>query len=119
MGRLINPLNAMALLTVIYTAYVVIATYYGEDTSGALDYFEGAGFNYILAWWVYGDRHRRGFPVPFEFEALVFFAWPIAVPYYLFSTRGWRAATLIIIALAIVVFLPYLVSLAVYTIFWQ
>ena len=119
MGRLINPLNAMALLTVISTAHLVIETYYGEDISGARDYFEGVGFNYILAWWVYGDRHKRGFPVPFEFEAFVFFAWPIALPYYLFSTRGWRVATLIIIALVIVVFLPYLVSLAVYTIFWQ
>ncbi len=119
MGRLINPLNAIALLTVISIAHLVIATYFGEDTSGAWDYFEGVSFNYVLAWWVYGDRHKRGFPVPFEFEAFVFFAWPIALPYYLFSTRGWRAATLIIIALAFVVFLPYLVSLAVYTIFWQ
>ncbi len=118
MGRLINPLNGMALLTVISAAYVVLATYYGEDTSGELNYFEGVGFNYILAWWVYGDRHKRGFPVPFEFEMLVFFVWPVAVPYYLFSTRGWRAATLIIIALAFVFFLPNLVSLAVYQIFW-
>ncbi len=119
MGRLINPPNSMALLTVIYTANGAIATYFGEYTPGASDLLWNFGLSFILACWVYCDRRQRGFPVPFEFEAFVFFAWPLVVPYYLFSTRDWRAATLIIIALAIVVFLPYLVSLAVYAIFWQ
>ncbi len=119
MGRLINPPNGMALLSVLYTANVAIAAYYGEYTSGASDFLWNFGFPYILACWVYGDRRQRGFPAPYEFEAFVFFAWPLVVPYYLYSTRDWRAATLILIALAIVAFLPDLVPLAVYTIFWQ
>ena len=52
-------------------------------------------FDLVLVWWVYVDRRRRGFSVPFEFEAFVFFAWPIVVPYYLVRTRGLRGLVLV------------------------
>lgn len=47
-------------------------------------------FQLILACWVRVDRQVRGFRAPFEFDAFVFFAWPIVVPYYLYKTRGRR-----------------------------
>jgi hypothetical protein len=28
--------------------------------------------------------------LPFEFDAFVFFGWPVVVPYYLYRTRGGR-----------------------------
>jgi len=43
---------------------------------------------------VFEDRRKRGFRVPFEFDAFVFFAWPIVVPYYLYRTRGARGLLL-------------------------
>jgi len=51
-------------------------------------------FRLILSWWVFADRRARRFAAPFEFEAFVFFAWPLLVPYYLYKTRGGRGLVL-------------------------
>jgi len=32
--------------------------------------------------------------LPFEFDAFVFFGWPVVVPYYLYRTRGKRGLIL-------------------------
>jgi len=48
----------------------------------------------LLAFWVRTDRRARRFSLPFEFDAFVFFAWPLAVPYYLHRTRGGRGLLL-------------------------
>jgi hypothetical protein len=40
--------------------------------------------------WAAIDRRSRSFSVPFEFDAFVFFAWVVVVPYYLLKTRGTR-----------------------------
>ena len=50
----------------------------------------GFEFGFILAGWVSVDRRVRGFNVPYEFDAFVFFIWPFVVPYYLYRTRGGR-----------------------------
>ena len=42
----------------------------------------------FVALWVYLDRQGRHLDLPFEFEAFVFFAWPIVLPYYLVKSRG-------------------------------
>lgn len=48
----------------------------------------GLEFQTLLALWVRTDRRTRNLlNFPFEFEAFVFFAWPVAVPYYLYRTR--------------------------------
>jgi hypothetical protein len=47
-------------------------------------------FRTLLAIWVRIDRRRRNVSLPFEFEAFVFFGWPVAIPYYLYRTRGRR-----------------------------
>jgi hypothetical protein len=47
-------------------------------------------FRTLLAIWVRMDRNNRSLSLPFEFDAFVFFAWPVAVPYYLYRIRGWR-----------------------------
>jgi hypothetical protein len=56
---------------------------------------ESSGFYFILfslflTWWVGVDRVALGFSVPFEYDVLVYFAWPLMVPYYLYRTRGWK-----------------------------
>ena len=45
-------------------------------------------FPTLVAAWVRTDRRRRILGLPFEFEAFVFFGWPVALPYYLYRTRG-------------------------------
>ena len=44
-----------------------------------------------IALWVLADARQRHRAVPYDFGTFVFIAWPLLVPIYLFSTRGWRA----------------------------
>jgi hypothetical protein len=44
--------------------------------------------------------------LPFEFEAFVFFAWPIALPYYLVKSRGSRGLLLFAVFLVLLVVHP-------------
>ncbi len=118
MARLINPLNGILSFVAVHTAYSAMMTSYGEYTSAAAEAVFNLGFAILLMWWVYVDRHRRRYPVPFEFEAFVYFAWPLVVPYYLFRTRGMRAAPLCI-ALGVVYLIPSLSALLADEIFWQ
>lgn len=115
--RLINPLNGLLLLVLIHTAGSAAMIYYGEYASPEAGTVYTLGYILMLMWWVRGDRRARRFSAPFEFEAFVFFAWPVVLPAYLFSTRGWRAIPACI-ALAMLIFLPYLVEMAAYKLFW-
>ena len=44
-----------------------------------------------IALWVLTDARNRKLPLPYDSVSYFFFAWPILVPIYLFSTRGRRA----------------------------
>ena len=70
-------------------------------------------FNSILALWVRADRRSRMFSVPFEFDAFLFFSWPLLLPWYLYRTRGGRGLlhTAVIYALAI---LPHIAASIAY-----
>ena len=48
------------------------------------------GFALILVCWVRADARARGYVRSFDFDAFVFFGWPIMVPYYLYRTRRVR-----------------------------
>lgn len=43
-----------------------------------------------MALWAVVDASRSRRSVPYDFGSLVFFTWPVSIPIYLFSTRGWR-----------------------------
>jgi hypothetical protein len=51
-------------------------------------------FDLLLTWWVRIDRLARRFAVPYEYDVLVYVAWPFMVPYYLYRTRGWKGILL-------------------------
>jgi hypothetical protein len=57
----------------------------------------------LFAMWVYLDRRDRRLGLPYEFEAFVFFAWPLALPYYLVKSRGARGILLFAAFLALFV----------------
>ena len=69
-----------------------------------------------IALWVLADARQRRHPVPYDFGSFIYFTWPVLVPIYLFSTRGWRAFAplgcflLIYIAAAIASIIPSLFS---------
>lgn len=44
-----------------------------------------------IALWVLADARQHHRAVPYDFGTFVFIAWPVLVPFYLFSTRGWPA----------------------------
>ena len=44
-----------------------------------------------IALWTLADARRRGQSLHFDSGSFIYFAWPVLVPLYLFSTRGWRA----------------------------
>jgi len=80
----------LILLTLIFTAArAVLATHHismPAETETLWSVFR----QLLLASWVYLDRRTRRLRLPFEFDAFVFFAWPIAFPYYLYKSRGAR-----------------------------
>jgi hypothetical protein len=45
----------------------------------------------VVALWVMADARKRGRRLCHDYDSLVYFAWPVVVPVYLFQTRGTRA----------------------------
>jgi hypothetical protein len=60
-------------------------------------------FNASIALWVSADAMRRRPTVPYDFDSLVFFTWPVTAPVYLLRTRGARGCGLIILFFLILV----------------
>jgi hypothetical protein len=58
----------------------------------------------FVSCWVYLDRKGRSLSLPFEFEAFVFFAWPLFLPYYLYKSRGIRRGIAVTVATFFVLF---------------
>ena len=44
----------------------------------------------IVASWVMADARKRGRALPYDFDNLLFFAWPLILPVYLLQTRKLR-----------------------------
>lgn len=84
-----NPIAWAVVITALLAIERAWFTYVGEDLPANTARVWPFLFGVLLAWWVYSDRRVRGVGMPFEFEAFVVFLWPVAVPYYLYRTRGW------------------------------
>ena len=54
-------------------------------------------FNASIALWVSADATRRGAGMPYDFDSLIFFTWPVTAPVYLLRTRGARGCGLILL----------------------
>ena len=113
LGRLFSPLTVLLLLVALHTSNRVVSGYDGEYPSAEADVIYAIGFAGLRTWWVHADRRERRQPVPFEFEAFVFFAWVVVVPVYLIQTRRWWGLPLIG-CLYGGFWLPYLAGLALY-----
>jgi len=79
----------LLLATLLYTVYRFDCSKHGWPESDAAQGFWRFNYAFLIAWWTGADRRQlnQKFAAPFEFEAFVFFAWPIAFPYYLYKTR--------------------------------
>ena len=77
-------------MTVIYAFGALIFASHRMEIPGAIAGLWRIGFALILIVWLRGDRRAREFAVPDEFDAFVFWGWPVVAPYYLYRTRGRR-----------------------------
>lgn len=81
----------LVTLTAIYTIGLSVLASHGlaarPEATAVLWALE---FQVLLAIWVRMDRRHRNVSLPFEFDAFVFFGWPVVVPYYLYRTRSIR-----------------------------
>lgn len=91
----------LLLLTVIVTATRVVLASHRLVMPGESAMLESLFQQLVFAIWVYLDRRGRQLRLPFEFDAFVFFAWPIALPYYLVKSRGARGILLFAALLAL------------------
>lgn len=84
-------LLVLIILTGIYTIGLsILAFHRSPDRTETTALLWTIEFQTLLAVWVRMDRRRRNVSFPFEFDAFVFFGWPVALPYYLYRTRGKR-----------------------------
>jgi len=102
-------LAGLFVLAAIYTAARFFLGLHGITTSEHAAALWRLEFALLLAVWVRMDRRRYAFTGPFEFDAFVFFAWPVAVPYYLYKTRG-RIGLLFALLLCLLAAIPGIVG---------
>ena len=84
----------LLLLVAVLTAIVATSSYFlavrGLKPSNEAFFFETTMYRLIVTGWVYLDRRCRALSLPFEFDAFMFFAWIILLPFYLYRTRRRR-----------------------------
>jgi len=102
----------LILLTLIITAARAVLVSHHLGMPGESASLGSVSQQLFVALWVYLDRQGRHLSLPFEFEAFVFFAWPIILPYYLVKSRGARGLLLAALFLTLLV-LPSVAALLV------
>jgi hypothetical protein len=80
---------AMFYCLVTLALYQALGSPLGAPAIAAV--FASIFFLSSMGLWVLSDARQHNHSLPYDFSFFVFFAWPLVVPIYLFSTRGWRA----------------------------
>lgn len=78
----------MLILSCLVTIVEVMLNLKGEVISLSAETTWGLIFLFLSIQWVNCDADRENFSKPFDFGFLVYIFWPIALPWYLISTRG-------------------------------
>jgi hypothetical protein len=99
----------LILLVSVSTVGLSVLSTHRVAESAATNLVLRFAFALVIALWVQGDRRKRQVSVPYEFDAFVFFFWYVAMPYYLYKTRGWRGL-MVALAIVILVATPVMVS---------
>ena len=100
----------LILLTAIFTVARTVLASHSRVLPEESALLETVFQQLVLALWVYLDKQGRHLSLPFEFDAFVFFAWPIALPYYLVKSRGARGLLLAALVFALFVIPPVVVQ---------
>jgi len=102
-------LLALAALTLVSAAARSILAIHVVALPKETQQLDHFAFSLILALGVRFDRLARHFSVPFEFDAFMFFAWLVVLPWYLYRTRG-KVGLLYTAALYLLAVLPNLAA---------
>jgi hypothetical protein len=114
-GRIPNPRATLALGTFLLLINLANAMYAlsGVPPSGPFLLVGYGGAALIVAYWILADSRRLGLAGSVDQGWFVFAAWPLALPYHLFKTRGWRGAITLLGFVGLFA-LTYAMSLAVF-----
>jgi len=99
----------LILLVSVSTIGLSVLSTHRVAQSAATDLMLRFAFALVIALWVRADRRSRRVSLPYEFDAFVSFFWYVAMPYYLYKTRGWRGLVIALV-MAILVVTPIMVS---------
>lgn len=106
----------LLLLAVGMGTAEVLLNSYGELVSDATQSLWSLVFVIITIIWVIADADTNNFEKPFDFGFLIYIFWPVALPYYLVSTRGVEGIVLFLGFVGIWIG-PWLAGLIAYTYF--
>ncbi|MGB7845014.1 MAG: hypothetical protein WBL63_05315 [Candidatus Acidiferrum sp.] len=85
-----KSLLPLLTLTLIYSVGLAILASRGRPAPDESSILWKFAFALFVVRWVQLDRRSHELRTPFEFNAFVFFAWIVVLPYYLYKTRGPR-----------------------------
>lgn len=88
----------------------------GQEISKSTETLWGIIFIILTIFWVYCDAGRSDFEKPFDFGFLVYIFWPVALPWYLVSTRGMEGVLIFLGFIALWIG-PWLMGLVAYVYF--
>jgi hypothetical protein len=80
----------LSVLTAVFTFGRLVLVFHGIDAEPETRVLWSLSFALMVMFWVYIDRQSRSLKLPFEFDTFVIFFWPVALPYYLYRSRGWK-----------------------------
>lgn len=89
-------ISTLLLLAAGMGVVEVILNSRGEVVSDSTQSLWGFIFLIVTIIWVMADSETSDFHKPFDFGFLMYIFWPIALPYYLISTRGVEGIVLFI-----------------------
>ena len=106
---------AIALATLFFLGNIGVAV------SAAQAHAVPPGFSFLyligvawaIAWWVLADCRERNIPSSIDHGWLVFFAWPLVLPYHLIKTRGLKGCGVLATLVGLFV-VAYLTALATF-----
>ena len=87
---------ALILLALTMGTVEVILNSQGEVISNSTQSLWGVIFLVLTIVWAVADSETNEFDRPFDFGFLMYIFWPIALPYYLISTRGIEGIILLV-----------------------
>ena len=110
---IVHPLSPLLLFSIVmalsFSAYLAS----GLIPSEAFQIVASSTWTVLLAMWVIGDARRRKRTPCLDFGMFCYLFSPLVVPWYCFSSRGWRGAVTLI-ALVVLWLMPYFVATLVW-----